>query len=283
MAKTRKDVLFGLVTRYLAVLILANMVIFIVGTIVVNYNVAPEKAYKIDSINLIDDSSFEDFNQTAGDCCNKNKNDSMVFASKSLEAFSGKYSLNLTSSNQCACISKKINNFDNQNQYVMSFYYKGDKPRVCNWATGDNKCLPEIKFDKADSWIPDYSILSFTDKSEQSLVHFYADSDGTKTITNLYDDLIVRKLIPIITPDNYKYKADEEYIFETDRSNIIHNVDAVKLSENKEGNKSQYLVMGKPDITLKFPWTEIVIVVLITIIIVRLIIKKDISLIVSKK
>jgi len=56
----------------------------------------------------------------------------------------------------------------------------------------------------------------------------------------------------------------------------VHNVGAVKLgeSDNADG-KSTYLVSGAPDITLKFPWTEIIIVVIIIAIIVRLLIKKD--------
>ena len=126
-------------------------------------------------------------------------------------------------------------------------------------------------------------LLEFTNKSTSSNIYFYADSSG-ELRTNLYDDLRVRRLVPITEPSNYNYQTGQEYVIQTDSSNLVHNINAVKLNEdadagkddkNEKGNKARYLISGKPDITLKFPWTEIIIVVLVIAVIARLLIKKD--------
>lgn len=241
-----------------------------------NYKIIPEQLYKLDKENLISDGGFENFNQVSGDCCNANPSQSKVFASKSEDAYQGIYSLNLTSENQCACINKPLENFNKNQLYFVSFYYKGDKPRICNWVAGDNKCIPDERLKTVSSWTNYKKIISFTNKSDSSSIYFYADSSGT-AVTNLYDDLQVYRLIPIYTDFETAYKkfyrypfnSKEQYIIKTDPVNIINSPGAEKLTDD-----GYYIVMGEPDVTMKFPWSEVTILLIMMFIIIRLLFTK---------
>ncbi len=256
------------ILRYISIILLVTVTIALTSTTIMKYYVSPEEVYVLQSENLIEDGSFESFNQPAGDCCKTDANKSSVFASKSTDAFDGEYSLNLTSNFQCACINKLINNFEKTNKYLLSFYYKGDNPRYCNWVVDDNKCLPEEKFWETDKWTHYRHILSFNDKSRLSNVHFYSDSRG-ETVTNLYDDLQVHRLMPVAK--DYPFDYEEEYVIKTNPENIVYNEGAEKL--NEEG---YYFVIGAPKITLKFPWVELVLIMLMMLIVIRLLFKKQV-------
>jgi len=255
--------------RYIfAFVLIMGMILLAISTIS-KYNLKPDEIYVISSENLINDGSFENFNESIYDCCNANPDNSKVSVSKSTDNIDGLYSLELTSSNQCACINKKVIEIIANKKYLLSFYYKGNKPRFCNYVTGDNKCIPTKTFDNYDDWQFYSSIIQFTDKSQSASIFFYADSDGTKTVTNLYDGLEVRRLVQMDT--DYPYEDDEQYVIKTNTANVVHNR-FIKLTDD-----GYYLVNGAPDITLKFPWTELIILIVLILIVIRLLFKKEIS------
>lgn len=260
------------VFRYILAFLLFLGIIAIVSTVIYNYNVKPNKAYVVNRENLIEDGSFEGFNEIPGDCCNKDPNKSGVFASKSEESIEGYYSLNLTSENQCACINKPINDFNKFEKYYLSFNYKGDNPRYCNWVRGDNKCLPDQKFNLSNEWVGFRDILKFTEKSISSSIYFYADSDGTKTVTNLYDNLQVHRLIQI-DPEGF-FDSEEEYIFLTKADNNVYDAELISEIDTKTG-EAYFLTKGKPNVTIKFPWSEVVIVGIIILIVIRLLFRRQ--------
>jgi hypothetical protein len=65
-----------------------------------------------------------------------------------------------------------------------------------------------------------------------------------------------------------------QYIILTKKDNIVHNGEYLSDSPSESGF-SYYLVQGMPEITLKFPITELIIVIILVIIIVRLLFKKS--------
>ena len=227
---------------------------------------------RLDYINLIEDGSFETLNVSVGDCCTSYelRNEAMINVSRSNDSFHNRYSLNLTSSNHCACINKQIRGFENT-IYLISFYYKGDNPKFCNWVVGDDKCLPVKKLPSANQWTKYEQLLIFTNNSESAYIYFYADSDGTKTVTNLYDDLQVHKLIPM--QRNGDFNQNETYIIKTKADN---NVNGEMISDVVDG-EAYFMVKGEPIVTIKFPWTEVVIIMLMLFVIIRLLFKKQIS------
>ncbi|MBS3079458.1 hypothetical protein J4218_05010, partial [Candidatus Pacearchaeota archaeon] len=139
--------------------------------------------------------------------------------------------------------------------------------KVCNWVSDDNKCMPEQRFESSSKWSIYNNVISFTNKSKEARIHFYANSDGSKTVTNLYDDLQVHQLIQM--DPSYNYQDNEQYIIKTDPSNIVHNGEPL----NDQG---YYLVTGTPDITLRFPWPELILLLVMMLIVIRLLFKKEI-------
>ncbi len=259
---------------YLIALILIIGIIFIIISIFGRYSITPNETYRINNTNLIDDGSFENFNKSVGDCCNSNPNMSKVYASKLNDSVEGNFSLKLTAEYQCACINAPILEFNNSNKYLLSFYYKGDNPRFCNWVNGDKKCLPNKKLEVTQEWTNDIELLTYTTNSLAPVIYLYADSRDGKTVTNLYDDLQVHKLIPIENPSEYEYNSEEEYIFKTKTDN---NVKGEIISEvDKKTGEAYFIVKGKPYVTIKFPLSEIVIIVIMILIIVRLLFKKQV-------
>lgn len=253
--------------KYLIAIIIFIYIIVLSSTLILNYHVKPIEVYKVSTDNLIEDGSFEKFNQTAGDCCNANPNASKVFASKSLDAISGKYSLNLTSYSQCACISKPLINFTNSEKYLLSFYYKGDNPRTCLYTTGDKKCLFNENVNISKEWNKYYKIIKFTENSDNPSVYLYTDANG-KLRTNFYDNLQINRLVYLTS--NPQYRDSETYIIKTKTDNLVN---GIKISDNTNG-EAYYLVKGKPIITVQFPYTELVLIIIMMLIMVRLILKK---------
>lgn len=252
-------------TKIIFAIIIIILMIVIITSLYLNYRVKyPKEAYRIDRENLVLDGSFEDFNQTAGDCCNADPSRSKVFASKSTDAFDGRYSLNLTSRDQCACINKPSLDTEKNKKYLIYFSYKGSNPRYCNWVQGDNSCLQSGKLGESSEWMKYWGLLKYTNKSESSAIFFYADSNGYKSSTNLYDDLQIHKIYEISI--DLQYNENEQYVILTDPSNVVHNGEQL----NDEG---YYLVTGKPDITLRFPWAELVILLFMMLVVIRLLFK----------
>ena len=167
------------------------LLIFLLMTIIIfevtRYQVTNYEVYYIAKINNIEDNSFERFNQKVVDCCTtpENAKEAIIFSSKSTDSYDGGYSLNLTSSNHCACTSFPVIGLDNPAKYLLTFYYKGDNPKFCNWVSGDNKCMPVKYVDSSREWAEHKEVLEFTEQSLASAIYFYADSRDKKMYTNL--------------------------------------------------------------------------------------------------
>ncbi|MFA5724201.1 MAG: hypothetical protein WC979_08145 [Candidatus Pacearchaeota archaeon] len=270
--------------RYLFATLLLIAIIFLITITYMNYKVIPTEVHKIDSINYVKEGNFENFNSLAGDCCNANPEESRVFAAKSKDAYEGDYSLNLTSENQCACISKEIYQFDKSNIYLFLFSYKGERPRICLWTNGDKGCLINQEIEPSSKWKNYANILFFTNKSASASVFFYADSDGTRTVTNLYDDLQVHKLVSITPSLNSEdYKTNEEYVIKTNPTNVVNSICAKqyitaegKCPVEKLSDDGYYLVRGAPQVNLKFPWPELVLIIIMMLIVIRLLFRKQV-------
>jgi hypothetical protein len=269
--------------RYiLATLLLAGIVLLITITYM-NYKVIPEEVYKLDKENLFNNGGFENFNSEVGDCCNANGGSPLIYASRSKDAYEGDYSLNLTSNNHCACITESVEKINPSFKYLFSFDYKGDKIKICNLVLKDNICNPYLTIDKTEKWTIYRNILILTNKSNQMSTVFYAESSG-ESVTNLYDDLQVHKLIlitPSLSPDDYK--QGQEYVIKTNPTNVISSICA-KQYKDSEGNcpveklsdDGYYLVRGAPQVNLKFPWTELVLIVIMMLIVIRLLFRKEV-------
>jgi len=121
-------------------------------------------------------------------------------SSLSTDAIEGKYSLNLTGRNACACNAKRILKFEVGKTYKLSFWYKHvrgpDCPRYCIWNEGRNVCDPAESLCDAASrdgnW--HYYEKTFTvGEGTTGLVLYFYGGDGSDTefSTNLYDDVRV--------------------------------------------------------------------------------------------
>ena len=270
--------------RYtLAIILLAGIILLITITYM-NYKVIPEQVYKLDSKKLIEDGGFENFNEQVGNCCPNSESKANIFASKSNDAFEGDFSLDLSSSSQCACVTKSLLNFDKSKKYVLSIQYKGDNPKICNLILGDGICSPDKSFEETEEWTKYTTLLIFNNKSEGDIMHFYASSDGTKTVTNFYDDLQVHELIsikPSLNPDDYK--QDQEYVLKTNPTNVVNSICAKqyitaegKCPVEKLSDDGYYLVRGAPQVNLKFPWPELVLIIIMMLIVIRLLFRKQV-------
>ena len=244
--------------------------LLIIGGIIILANLAStfivplNKIYYASETNLIVDGSFENFNDSAKDCCNDIFDIPHVSASKTTDAYSGNYALKLESASNCACINKKINPIQKNGEYLISFYYKGDNPKFCNWVIGEDLCLPLRIINGSQEWKKHTEFLKFTDNSLASRIYFYTDSKDKRKYVNYYDDLQVRKLIEI--DNNYNFQDNEEYIIETKADN---NINGERISDIENG-EAYFLIQGEPKVTIKFPITELIIILIMLIIIIRL-------------
>ena len=261
------------ILRISLVVVLIILCAILIFASFVNYHVKTVETYIFDQTNSITDGSFENFNDSVGDCCNTFLGKANVMATRQPNGIQDRFFLNLTSSNHCACINKPILNFTNSDYYLLSFYYRGDNPRMCNWVDGDNQCLPNQKLNSTNNWTFYKNILAFTNQSESASIYFYADSDGTKTVTNLYGDLEVHKLVPIENHSAHSYTDNESYVIKT---RFDYGVNGNRLGDiDAKTGEAYFLVKGKPEVTIKFPWTEVVIVVIMMLIVIRLLFKKQ--------
>jgi hypothetical protein len=216
------------------------------------------QAYVFNSSNLVADASFELFNKTAGDCCNSNPNASRVYASKSLDAYSGDYSLLLQSSRQCACVSFPVINFSNSSIYFASFYYKGDNPSICAWIAGEKRCNPKKDYIKSVKWQNYQFILEPTSNATAISMFFYAKSDGKKNVSDWYDKLEVYRLAPVdqVPVDNFY---------------VVKVFDNTKLAGIPLGN-NYYLISGR--LAKAFPIYKFILLVVSLAILAYLLLRK---------
>ncbi len=273
--------------RYILTTILIFVMIIVITTYILRYHVKPSQIYSIDSENLFNDGGFENFSQKVVDCCNSNSGKPLISASKSTDSYEGNYSLNITSLNHCACINKQIKNFNNLEMYIISFYYKGDNPSSCIWLEGDNLCLNQLPLNKTNQWQLFKLLMSFDSNVTAVMPHFYASSDGTHPVTNLYDDLEVHRLEQISYQDLLDAESfnddarqnapslvdNNTYVILTKSDNLVHDAELLSDASSQSGF-SYYLVTGIPDITLKFPITELVIILILGFIVIRLLFKR---------
>jgi hypothetical protein len=229
-----------------------------------NYSLNMKDLYVIKSTNLIEDPSFENFNDTAKDCCNNLPGEANISSKKNIHAIEGEYCLQLSSNNHCACINKPTINFNKESPSLLTFFYKGDNPRFCIWFEGDKRCSPNKELETTNEWTQQKEILIPTEKTEGISLYFYADSDGTKTVTNYYDDLQIKQLMAI--NNTYNFQDNENYIIKTKADNEVN---GERISEIKNG-EAYFLIQGEPNITIKFPLTELIIILIMLIIIIRL-------------
>ena len=148
-------------TRYILAIILILIMLGIIGSLVLRYHIKPTEIYYIDKNNLVQDGSFEEFNQTPSDYCSGREGKADIFASKSEDSIDGRYSLKLTSKNHCAVISKKVSSFDITKKYIISFYYKGNNPQFCNFVSGYENCIPNKYFGLTLNWTKFNYIIKF--------------------------------------------------------------------------------------------------------------------------
>jgi hypothetical protein len=175
--------------------------------------------------NLIENGGFEEGTwENAGDCCcsecsctsgascsgisggsyctcpNAPGGSCQFTASLSTDAIEGRYSLNLTGRNACACNAKRMITFEIGKTYKLSFWYKHvqgpDCPRYCMGVEGRNVCDPAESLCDATSrdgnW--HYYEKTFTVQPGTTglVLHFYGgDGSDTQFSTNLYDDVRV--------------------------------------------------------------------------------------------
>jgi len=270
--------------RYLLATFLLAGIIFIITITYLNYKVMPTEVHKINTQNDIEDGDFEKDLPILYDCCTNLPGLAVINISKSSDSKNGDYSLNLISSKHCSCVNKPILNFDNTQLYLLSLYYKGDKAQVNIWAEGDQLILLNQEFKSSSKWNIYSNLIKFSNKSTGGLIYFYANSDGTKTVTNLYDDLQVRKLIsikPSLNPDDYK--QDQEYVIKTNPTNVISSICAKQYKDSegkcpieKLSDEGYYLVRGAPQVNLKFPWTELILIIIMMLIVIRLLFRKQV-------
>src|SRR3989344_1689749 len=159
------------------VLILLLVILIAITVLSTGFNSSRKvySVYEVEDYNQVTDGSFEFFNKKPNDCCSYRIGNASFLASKSADKVEGSFSLNLSSANHCACTDKPLTIFNNSENYLLTFDYKGDNPRFCNWVSGENKCMPENKLNASMEWKEYKTILMFTPHSNNSIIHFYAD------------------------------------------------------------------------------------------------------------
>jgi hypothetical protein len=251
-----------IIISFAIILLILNLIL----SFIMNYYVVPNEVYKLTDNNLIEDGSFENFNETVGDCCNSNPEKSKVFAFKSSDSIKDSYSLNLKSEFQCACYNKPITGYDKKEKIFFEFYYKGTNPRYCLWSEGDKKCLAAGTLDSGKSWNKMQKIVELSESSNLIYLFFYSDSEGSIIADNFYDGLSIKKIT--LLRNKSIFSNNEEYIFKTKKGN---NVKGSLILE--ESGYEYYLTKGKPIITLKIPWYELIISIIMLFVSVRILYK----------
>ncbi len=147
--------------------------------------------------NLINNPSFENsgFWDEAGDASAGAQGDPQIFVKKSRDAAVGKNSLSLTSFNHTAYIRQRIQNFELNAVYKLSFYYKnveGNQPSFAIRQAGINKSVPSGKLPPSPVW-QYYETYFVPAESAEGLDLFFYSSSGGEISTNLFDQVEIVK------------------------------------------------------------------------------------------
>jgi len=155
--------------------------------------------------------------------CSGEKGLALIEMKKNNDSSDGKSSLELKAASHQACTRVIINlNKKDATIYKVSFDYKniaGDTAHSHVFL--DNQSVAKKEFKTQDHDWHHYEILVKSQMDSKSIsVFFYAKSDGTKKVTNIYDNLIITEVIKdktidlseYFTNDSYKLVADLELV-----------------------------------------------------------------------
>ncbi len=177
--------------------------------------------------NLITNGSFEDDKlwSGVGDASAGAGGRSQIRAIATNDAVDGKRALALSSSNHTAYVSRRVNNFDPNKVYKLSFYYKhvaGHDPSYAIWQSGNEIARPSGTL-KADQPGWNYFETYFVPERNTSnaTLYLYSASNGSETI-NLYDSVRIEQTSLIETILQVAQPANQQ------ATNII--VDSKRLS-----------------------------------------------------
>lgn len=169
-----------------------------------NENVSPLPLVYLQDIrseNLIDDASFESTvsEKQLGDCCIGMPGKPNIAVSSSSDRVDGIASLNLTSRNHCACVSKKIRDFKNSGEYILTIGYKhisGLDPSYCIWYSGCQMCKQKVNITGTSSLWQQYTTAFDADScATDASLYFYANAyPGIETM-NLYDNVTLQRVM----------------------------------------------------------------------------------------
>ncbi|MDP2925335.1 MAG: hypothetical protein Q8N99_03110 [Nanoarchaeota archaeon] len=239
------------------------LIVLLLFSYYINLNIFPEETYRLSRENMIYDGSFENFVENVSDCCSNMPGKEDISALKSPDSIDKYFSLNLTSSNHCACINKEVDKIEKEKKYIFSFFYKGDNAHVCLLAEADNNCSIMIKVGKSREWNESVNIFSVK-KSQKASVYFYADSGGEKISSNFYDKAEIRELTKI--SGKGPFMENVKYVIKTKKT---YTVNGYMIGE-AEDNKAYFLITGKPKISEKFPINDFIALLIMIYIIIRI-------------
>lgn len=210
--------------------------------------------YFVDNKNLLnsDMASFENglWQHEADDCSNTMKGKSSIKLSESSDAKDGLISAKLSSKNHFACISKTFPvSIGNGELYKLQFDYKNlEGSKVMYYYNLRSDQEQESNSDTIETTDKDWHTYETIINPEISYVkyidiYFYAPSNGTKEITDLYDNVHLTKWLPKDLSSYYLYVKQN-----IDNSPKLKTVEfkAVNMWKNKvvlHGVKDSFLLI----------------------------------------
>jgi len=156
--------------------------------------VMPESKSK----NILVDSSFEKGLGNGANLCGNGDTSlpKKISAEPVADASDGKRSLRLSSANGNACTMIFGANIMSGYVYELSLDYKniaGDRVKFGIWQPGADVTSPLEDFMVTDqAWHHYQKIFLPMDGADSFMVFLYSDSDGTKDVVNLYDNVVLR-------------------------------------------------------------------------------------------
>lgn len=217
----------------------------------------PNLTINVDKLVLVFKEDFNNFNLSAGDCCNKFPNLSKVNASTHFDALRNENSLVLSSEMQCACISYHIVNTSLVDKYILRFNYTGTNPSYCLRNLKEKKCMILKNLASSNTWRIEFLRFN-TNLDEDFKFYFYSNSNGSFEAVNYYDKLEVFRLEPFNS--SQIFSENESYVIEIDQNHYIKNGEIIQ--------DNTYFVKGIPNIKRKIPETQIFLISLIFVVII---------------
>lgn len=191
-------------------------------------------------------SSFDKglWNERVADCSSTNPGEAKISADINYQENN---SLHLYSENHSACSNKTFNvNFTEDMLYTLSFKYKSLSGDLISYyyKLEDTENLykndteetgyGDIKVEKNSNWQTQEIIVNKKSiRANKISLYFYSKSDGSKTVSNLYDDIKIQEYRPINfdtyylggqNHTEYKYKDTEIEVNSEEYSNDFKNV-----------------------------------------------------------